>query len=139
MKYYSHFFTNFQINITTPMTRSSLFTTYMTMISDLIIINNNQFTKNLTNIRPFKFFILLSSHDQVFAEMLFDHISTIIIFFEIALNNFKNCIFLSMQHNIFTKFIVNTDKFISKTTKNVILIFLGIRRTIVIKPTINTF
>ena len=104
------------------MTTPSLFTSYMAMISH-VIIKINQFTKNPTNITPFKFFIFFSSHNQVFIKMFFHHSPTIIILFKNTLNKCNHCTFTSVKYNIFTEFIINTNNLISKTTRNMVLIF----------------
>ena len=48
---------------------------------------------------------------------------TIIIFFKNCFNKSINCIFFSVKNNLFTKFIINTNNVISKTARNMILVF----------------
>ena len=140
MKYHRYFFTNFKINITTIMCRTPIFTSDVTMISHSIIIIFNQFTTNPTNITSFKFFIFFSTYDYVFIEIFSHNFFTILVFIKNYLNKFKNCIFSSVQHNTFTVFIINTHNFISKTTRNMILIFFGIRKAFIINTNvINIF
>ena len=95
MKYHRNFFTNFQINITTPMCNSPILSSDMTMISDFIIIIN-QFTTNPTNTRSFKFLIFLYTHNQVFTEMFFSHPLTIIIFFKNTVINLNTASLLNL-------------------------------------------
>ena len=69
---------------------------------------------------------LLSSCADMTRFLLFYHISAIIIFFKNFFNKFIDCIFSSVKSNWFTKFIINTCNFVSKTVKIMFVIFFSI-------------
>ena len=55
---------------------------------------------------------------------MFSHyFPTTIVLIKNRFNEFINSVFSPIQSNFFTVFIINTDYFISKTTRNMILIF----------------
>ena len=54
---------------------------------------------------------------------VFHYFFTVLVLFKKCFNNFISSIFISVKNNWFTKFIININKFISKTTRKVILIF----------------
>ena len=58
-----------------------------------------------------------------FVKMFFHYFLAVFIFFKNFFNKFISSIFTSVSNNWLTKFIINTNKFISKTTRNVNLIF----------------
>ena len=117
----------------------SVFTSDVTMISYFIFRVSNQSTSNSTNISQFKSFILFCTHNQVFIKILSQNFSVIIILNKNRSNEFVNSILLSVQHNLFAIFIINTNNLISKATKNMILIFLCVRNIIITNITINIF
>ena len=69
---------------------------------------------------------LLSSCAAMTRLLLFYHIFAIIIFFKNFFNKFIDCIFSSVKSNWFTKFIINTYNFVSKTVKIMFVIFFSI-------------
>ena len=121
MKYHRNVFTYFKVDITIPMCCTSVFSSDMTIISDLL-------SKS----------IILPQIQQKCFKMLY-HLFTIIIFFKIELISLKTAFFSSVQHKILTKIIINTNTFISKTTRNIVLIFFCIRKAFIINTNINTF
>ena len=123
MKYHRNFFSHFKIYITGPICGTSLFSTHMTMIPHLIISNIKQFITNPTNITQLKSFFFLCWHDKVFVKTFFYHSATIIVLTKECFNKFVNIILSSAQDIFFTEFIVNTNNFISKTARNMILKF----------------
>ena len=138
MKYYRHFFSQLKIYVTTPMSYTYKFSSYVTMISYFFIVIINEFFTNPVSITRLELFFFFLIHDQIFFEVFF----FITYYFFTAFKLFKNhfnklisCILASKNNNRFTKFIINTNKFVSKTTRNVILIFFWITTII----TFNTF
>ena len=70
--------------------------------------------------------ILLLFHlwsSQIFVKMFIHFFFTILINFKNCFNKFINSIFTSKKNYLLDKFIITTKKFVSKTTRNVILIF----------------
>ena len=78
---------------------------------------------NVTRLKLFFFF----THDQIFVKVLFHYFFTILILFKNHFNEFISSIFTSRKNYWVSKFIINTNKLVSKTTKNVILIFLWVK------------
>ena len=70
--------------------------------------------------------ILLLFHfwsSQIFVKMFIHFFFTILINFKNCFNKFINSIFTSKKNYLLDKFIISTKKFVSKTTRNVILYF----------------
>ena len=69
--------------------------------------------------------------------MFFYHLFPIIVFFKNCFNKSIDCIFSSVKNNWLAKFITNTYNFVSKTARNMSLVFFGIRSIIIIIITLN--
>ena len=122
MKHYRNFFTQLKIYVTTPMSCTSKFSSYVTMISNFFIIIINEFFTNPASVARLELFFFLFTHDQIFVEMLFHYFFTVFILFKNCFNKFISSIFTSKNNYWLVKFIINTNKFISKATRNAILI-----------------
>ena len=138
VKYYRNFLVNWRF-VTTTMSCSSKFSSYVTMISKFFIVN--EFFTNLASITWLKLFFFFT-HDQIFVKGFFHYLDknynifqttrlnhTMIFFnhtmvFSLLLTVFilpKNC-FINLISKIFTsknnywlgKFIINTNKFVNK-------------------------
>ena len=77
--------------------------------------------------------LLFFSHNQIFVKIFFHYFFTVFILFKNCFNKFISSIFTSLKSN--AKSIINTNKFVSKTTRNVILILFWVKTFI----TFNTF
>ena len=105
----------------------SKFTSYVTMISNFIFIITNKFFTNLTIITFLKQVFFFFSHNQFFIKIFFYYFFAMFIFFKNCFNKFIGCIFTPINNGWFSKFIINANNFISKTTRNMVLIFFCIR------------
>ena len=103
MKYYQNFFSQFKINIMTPMNRTSVFSCCMTMIS--YICRLHQITYEDMN----KF--LLKCLSITFLQYSYSP--------RIVLINLLSEFFSAVKNNWFTSFIINTNNFVSKTARNI--------------------
>ena len=74
-------------------------------------------------------FLLLLHSYQTFVKMFFHYFFTVTKLFKHHLNKFISHIFTPVKNNWLAKFIINTNKFISKIARNVILIFFCIKTT----------
>ena len=126
MKYYRNLFSHLKVYVTTPMRCPSKFSSYVTIISNFSIVIINNFCTYITTVTLLKKKLLFFIHYEIFIKMFFHYFSTIFILFKNCSNKFISCIFISINNNQLTKFIINTNNFISKTTRNVILIFFRI-------------
>ena len=106
---------------TTPVSCTSKFSCYVTMISNFFIVD--EFFIYPANVTWLKIFLVFFSDDQIFVEMFFHYFFIVFIGFIDCFNKFRSSIFTSVKNHWFTKSIINTNKFVSKTTRNVILIF----------------
>ena len=122
MKYYRNFFSQLQIHVTASMTYASEFSTYVTMISSFFIAIINEFFTNPANVTRLKF-LFFFTHDQIFVKVLIHYFFTVFKLFQNRFNKFKSSIFASKNNYWLSKIIINTNKLVSKTTRNVILIF----------------
>ena len=125
MKYYRNIFSYLNIYVSTPMSCTSKFSSYVTRISHFLIIN--EFFTNPTSVTWLKLFFFFISHDQIFIKMFFNYFSTVFILPKNCFNKFISSIFTSVNNNWLTKFIIKTNKLVSKSTRNVILIFFWVR------------
>ena len=121
LKYYRNFFSQLKIYVTTPMSCTSKFSSYVIMISDFFIVINNESFTNRASVTWSKFFFF--TLDQFFIEVFFHYSFRVFKFFKNRFNKFVSSVFTSENNYWFGKFIINTNKLVSKTTKNVILIF----------------
>ena len=112
VKYYRNFFSQLKIYITIPVSCTSRFPSYVTMISYFLIIN--KFFANPTSSLMIKF--LLKCFFITFLQYLRIRIGN-------CFNKFISSIFTSKNNNWLSKPIINANNFVSKTTRNVILIF----------------
>ena len=127
MKYYKNFliltFCNFKIYITTPMSCISIFSCYMTMISYLSIIN--QFFKYPACVTWSKIFFFVPV--MIKFSLFFNCFFTVFILFKNCFNKSISTIFTSTNNNWFTKFIININKLVRKSARNMILIFFCVK------------
>ena len=120
MKYYRKFFSQLKIYVTTPMSCTSKFASYMTMISNFFIILINKFFTNLASMAYLKLFFFFT-YDQIFVEVFF-YFFMLLILLKNCFNKFISSIFAPKNKHWFTKPIINTNNFVSKATRNVFLI-----------------
>ena len=134
MKYYRNLFRQLKIYVTTPMSCTSIFSSYGTMVSHFFIVIINEFFTYLTCITWLKLFFFFT-HDQIFFEVFFHYFFTVFILLKNCLNKFISSILTCKNNYCIGKFIISTSKLVSKTTRNVILI-LSLVRTFI---TFDTF
>ena len=105
------------------MSCTSKLSSYVTMISNFFIIN--EFFTYPTSVSWLKlFFLFFLSHDQTFfAEIYFFFITILQYSYSLknCFNKFKSSIFTPQNSNPLTKLVINTNKFVSKTKRNVCL------------------
>ena len=123
MKYFRDFFNQLKICVTIPMGHTSNFSSYVTMISNFFIVMINKFFANPTTVTWLKLFFFFFTYDQIFLKVFFYYLFTTLILLRNCFNKFISTIFTSKINNWLTKSIINTNNFLSKTTRNVILIF----------------
>ena len=123
MKYYNNFFVQLKINITTPISRTSIFSCYMIMISCVIISCTKQFVTYSAFITSLRYSFMFYIHEKIFVKMVFYHLFAIFIFFKNYTNKFMDYIFSSVKNNCLADFI-------SKTARNMCVIFFSIWSTI---------
>ena len=116
------------------MSCTSKFFSNVTMILYFFIVIINYFFTCPAGITRLKFFFFFT-HDQIFVEVFLNYFFTVFKLFKNRFSKFISSIFTSKNNNWLTKFIFNTNKLVSKITKDVILIFFLIRNLI----TFNTF
>ena len=63
----------------------------------------------------------------IFFLMFLHYFLTILILFKNCFNKFISSIFISKNNYWLSKFIINTNKFVSKTTRNVVLMFFWVK------------
>ena len=133
MKYYRNFFSQLKIYVTTPMSCISKPTTYVTLISNFFIVN--EFFAYPTNVTSLKLFVFFFSHDKSFVKVFFYYFFSVVILFKNCFNKFRSSIFTSKNNYWVGKFIINSNKLVSKTTRNVIINFSTFK--IILKVSIN--
>ena len=107
--------------LTTPMSYASKFTSYVTMISYFFIVKINEFFTSPTGITQLKLFFFFP--DQIIAKVFFHYFFTVFKLFKNRFNKFISSISTSKKNYWLRDFIINRNKFVIKTTNNVILIF----------------
>ena len=127
VKHYRKFFSQLKIYVTIPMCCTSKVTNYVTMISNFssslsisFLQSNNRYFVEINVVLFHSWTILL----KAFVHYFF----AIFILLKNCLNKFISCIFTSVNNSLLSKPIIN---FISKITRNVILIFLCVRTFII--------
>ena len=136
MKYDRNFVIYLKFDITISMCRgASIFSSDVTMMSYFNITINISIITNLAFSRVLKIFIILFSHCKFFVKILFHHFTTVLAFFNHAINKIVN-IFTQVWLKRLTKCIVNTYLFIAITTSNMFLIFVCIRIFMILFPII---
>ena len=134
MKYYRNLFSQLKIFVTTPMSCTSQFYSHMAMISNFFIVIVNVFFTNLASVTQFELFFFFI-HDQIFVKVFFHYLFTVFKLFKNCFNKFITSIFTSKNNYLLSKLVINTNKFVSKTTRNVILVFFWIRNFTVFNTT----
>ena len=109
------------------MWRTSLFSSYVTMISYFNIIINISIITNLTFSRVLKIYNIFFSHHKFFFKMFFHRITVIFTFLNRIINKIVNYIFALVYFKRLTKLIINTYHFTAITATNKFLIFICIR------------
>ena len=104
------------------MSCTSKFFSNVTMILYFFIVIINYFFTCPASITRLKFFFFFT-HDQIFVEVFLNYFFTVFKLFKNRFSKFISSIFTSKNNNWLTKFIINTNKLVSKTSGNVILIF----------------
>ena len=108
------------------MSCTSKFSSYVTIITNFFIVIVNELFIYPTSFTSLKLFFSFSSHDQIFVKMFINYFFTVFMLLKNCFNTFVSRISPS-QNNRFTIFIINANKFVSKTTRDVILIFFRVR------------
>ena len=134
------------------MSCASKFVSYVTMISfiDLFLsrdndlfqlrdndlfhffIDNKLFT-NPANAAWLKLFFFFFAHNQIFVKVFFQCFFTVFKLFNNFFNKFISSIFTTKNSYWLRKFLINTNKLVTKTTRNVILIFFWVEPFITLK------
>ena len=105
----------------------SKFSSYVTMISYFfIVIINKFFTNPVFKCYLIENHFLLLHYDQIFVKVFFLYFFTVFVLPKYRFNKFISIIFISKNKNRLTKSIINTNIFVSKTTRNVILILFWV-------------
>ena len=105
------------------MSCASKFASYRTMISYSFSVIINEFFTNPASVTWLKLLFFFLTPDQIVVKVFFHYFFTILILFKNRFNQFISSIFTSKNNYWFGKFTTNTKKFVSETTRNVILIF----------------
>ena len=128
MKYYRNFLTtqwaaplNFPVTWQWPITFSTSLSMSFSQIQQVLL--------------KWNCLLFFFTHDQIFVKMFFGYFFAVFKLFKNRFNKFIRSIFASKKNYWFSKFIINTNKFVSKTTRNVILILFWVRAF----KTFNTF
>ena len=108
-----------------------LFPSYVTMISNFFLIMINNFFTNPITVTLLKQMFFLFTHDQIVLKVFFHYCFAVIILFKNCFNKFISCIFASISKNWLSKSIINTNNFVRKTTRNMIMIFFFCVRTFI--------
>ena len=116
------FFSQLKIYVTTPLSCTSKLSIYVTMISNFFIVMINKFFANPTNITQLKFFFFVA-YDQIFVFLLIFGFLQYSYKSMNCFNKFISSVFTPKNNNRLTKSIINANNFVSKTTRNVNLIF----------------
>ena len=103
----------------------SKFSSHVTMISNFFIVN--EFFRNPLSIIWFKFFFSFFNLDQIFVKVIFHYFFTVFILLKNCFNNFISSILSCKNNYSLGKFIIKTNKLVSKTTRNVVLILFWVR------------
>ena len=74
----------------------------------------------------FFFFFFFFSYDQIFMKIFFHYFFTVFTLFKNCFNKFISSIFISKNDNWLTQSIINANSFVSKTTRNTIVLFLWV-------------
>ena len=99
----------------------------MTMISYFIISNIKQFIVYPAFITRLQSLFMFFRHGKIFIKMPFYYFCSIIILFHTCFNKFIYCVFFSaVKSNWLPTFIINQNKFESKTAMNVFLILFSV-------------
>ena len=122
-KYYRNVFSQLKIYVTTPMSCTSKFSSHMTVISNFFIVILNEFFTNPARVTRLKLPFVFLTYNQIFVKVFFLYFFIVLKLFKNRFNKFLSSIFTSKNNDWLSKFIINTNKFVSKTTRNVILIF----------------
>ena len=109
-------FHKLRIYVTKPMSCTSKFSSYLTMVSYFLIFHWNCSSS----------WVMI----EFFIEIVFHYFFTVFTLFKNCFNKFIWSIFTSVKNTWLTKFLINTNKFVSKTARNVILIFFWARSLI---------
>ena len=91
MKYYRNFFG--LLKITTKMSGASKFASYVTMISNFLIVTVIEFFTNQTSVTQLKLFLFFFTHNQIFVKVLFHYFFTVFILVKNCLDKYISSIF----------------------------------------------
>ena len=123
MKYYRNVLSQLKIYVTNPMSYTSKFSSYVTMISNFFIIIMS-FSQIQQVLLDWDCFCSSSVMIKFLLTFFFHYFFTVLILLKKCFNKFKSSILTSKNNYWLGKFIINTNKFVSKNTRNMILIFL---------------
>ena len=119
-----------KIYLTTPVSCISKLSSYVTMSPDFFIVIFNEIFNYLTRVTWLRLFFLFFTQDQIFVKVFIHYSFTILTLFKNCFNKFISSIFISKSNYWLGKFIINTNKFVNKTTWNVIFILFWVRSLI---------
>ena len=74
------------------------------------------------------------SYDQIFVKLFFHYFFTVLILIKNCFNNFISSVFTPKNNSRFTKSIINANNFVSKTTRNMIMVFFSVEPLINFNP-----
>ena len=133
MKYYRNFFSQLRIYVTTPMScTSNLSVTWKRSLTFLSPWSITFFT----NPRSVTWLILVFffSYGQIYVKVFFHYFFTVLILFKNCFNKFISSVFTPKNSNRLTKSIISTNNFVSKTTRNMAMVFFWVRTFINFNP-----
>ena len=109
------------------MSCTSKFSSHMTVISNFFIVILNEFFTNPARVTRLKLPFVFLTYNQIFVKVFFLYFFIVLKLFKNRFNKFLSSIFTSKNNYWLSKFIINTNKFVSKTTRNVVLMFFWVK------------
>ena len=120
------FFSQLKIYVTIPMCCSSKFSSYVTMISNFSIVIINKFFTNPATVTLLKEMFIFTP-DKSFVKVFLHYFFSVPILLKNCFTRFISSIFTSKNKNQLSERTIYGNNFVSKTTRNVILIFFCVR------------
>ena len=127
MKNYRNFFSKLKIYVTTPTSCTSKFQVMLQWSLTFSALSSMSFSQIRQVLRDCSSSFSLMIKFLLKCLFIIHYSFTILIFFKNCFNKFISSIFTSKNNYWLGKFIINTNKPVSKTTRNVILIHFWVR------------